>query len=124
MGRILAIDYGSSRMGIALSDETETIAFPRPFINTGDKKKLLQLMGENMVEKVVLGLPLNLSGEEAVAAGIVREFGKWLEDQTSVTVEYVDERFSTKEALKEERNRILVDSVVAAKMLQRYLDNS
>lgn len=127
MGRIFALDYGSKRIGVAVSDETKKIAFPKPYILTKEKEKLRQLIRNYEVEKILLGLPKNLSGQETKASSAVRKFGDWLQKSTGLVVGYIDERFTTQEVLRvlrgEKRRKIksLVDSLVAQRMLQRYL---
>lgn len=124
MGRILAIDYGTKRLGIALSDETKNLAFARPHILTEEKHKLLDLIKEKQIEQIILGLPLNLAGRETRSAQAARKFGSWLGEKTRLAVVYIDERFSTREILRSfpgVKTREIVDSLVAQKMLERYL---
>ncbi|OGE82566.1 MAG: hypothetical protein A2846_00360 [Candidatus Doudnabacteria bacterium RIFCSPHIGHO2_01_FULL_49_9] len=122
MGRIIALDYGTKRIGIALSDETKTISFPRPYIPASEKRKLLTFIHENEVEKILLGLPKALSGKDTESTTKTRSFMVWLETETHLPVEFIDERLTTKEAMKLETDRELIDSLVAQKMLERYLD--
>lgn len=127
MGRIVAIDYGEKRLGIAISDETKTISSPLPFIPAGDKAQLLNLIKEKEVELIIMGLPKNLQGAETKSTEAAMRFGKWLEKETKLPIKYVDERFTTKEAqhiLKGETSRkarTLVDSLVAQRLLDSYL---
>lgn len=130
MPRILAIDYGSKRIGLALSDETGTIASALPFVPADEKNKIIGLISDKEVGTVILGLPVGLSGEETKTAAAAREFGEWIGERARISVEYIDERFSTKEVLGEfaamgkraSKNRGAVDSMVAQKMLMRYLE--
>ena len=124
MGRILAIDYGTKRLGVSLSDETKTIAIPKPYIATSQKEKLLDLIKENYVEEILLGLPKSLSGEETKSAKAVRKFESWLARNTNLPIKLIDERLTTKEVLRETKNKNLVDSLVAQRMLARYLDQN
>jgi len=125
MGRILAIDYGEKRLGIALSDETKTIAQPKPHIEASKREEIIELVKELDVEKILIGFPVNLKGEETRSARRVRLFVDWIEKNINLPVELIDERFSTKEVQKEigksSRGRERIDSLVAARMLERYL---
>ena len=121
MGRILALDYGTKRIGVAVSDETKTIAQPRPYILYSEKRKLIEFIGQNEVEEILLGLPIGLSGQETESTKKAREFEAWLKAETKLPVKLIDERMTTQEAMREEKNREFVDSLVAQKMLERYL---
>ena len=125
MGRILAVDYGEKRLGIAISDETKTIAIPRPHIEASKRDQIVQVVKDCDVEKILLGFPVNLKGEEGRSAQKVRLFKDWIQKNINLPVELIDERFSTKEVQKEigksSRARKLIDSLVAARMLERYL---
>ena len=122
MGRILALDYGTKRIGIAVSDETKTISIPKPYILSTKKTILLEFIAQNQIEKILLGLPKGLSGQETESTKKTRQFMVWLERETLVPVEFIDERFTTKEVMREEKDRELVDSLVAQKLLERYLN--
>ena len=123
MGRILALDFGTKRIGVALSDESKKIAFMADYVSTDQKQKLIELLQEKKVEKIILGLPKNLAGNETKSAEAVRDFGDWLEDETKLPIEYIDERLTTKELSKQGIPREELDSAVAQHMLQRYLDS-
>lgn|SRR3990167_7967207 len=122
MGRIAAIDYGTKRVGVAVSDETKTIAIPKPYFLNDEKTKLIEFIIENEVEEILLGLPLAMSGGETESTGKAREFGQWLKEQTGLPIKLIDERLTTKEVQRSETNRELIDSLVAQKMLERYLE--
>lgn len=122
MGRILALDYGSKRIGAALSDETKTISQPRPYFLYSEKEKLIEYVKENEVEEILLGLPIGLAGQETESSKKVREFETWLKERTNLPIRLIDERFSTKEIRHFEKDRELVDSLVAQKMLEGYLE--
>ena len=122
MGRIISIDFGTKRLGIAISDETKSIAFPKSYILTAEKEKLLEFIAEHEIEKILLGLPKALSGRETESTKKTRDFLVWLERATRIPVELIDERLTTKEVLRTEKNRELIDSLVAQKMLERYLE--
>ena len=122
MGRILALDYGTKRIGVALSDETKIIAIPKPYLLYSEKQKLIQLVKDSEVEAILLGLPLGLSGQETESTKKVRKFGDWLREETNLPVRMIDERLTTKEAQGLTKDRELIDSLVAQKMLERYLE--
>lgn len=122
MTKVLALDYGTKRIGIALSDETKTIAMPKPYIPTSEKGVLLDLIKNNEVEKVLLGLPTGLSGQDTDMTREVRGFGEWLKINVALPIEFIDERFSSKEVERITTDRELIDSIVAQQMLERYLE--
>ncbi len=123
MGRILALDYGTKRIGIAVSDETKTISIPKAYILMAEKALLVEFISQNQVEKILIGLPTGLSGQETESTKKARDFMVWLERETHLPVEFIDERLTTKEVLREEKDRELIDSLVAQKMLERYLES-
>lgn len=122
MSRILALDYGTKRIGIAVSDETKTISLPKPYLLTAQKEKLLEFISQNEIEKILLGLPKALSGRETESTKKTRDFMVWLEAKTHLPVELIDERLTTQEVRRFETNKELIDSLVAQKMLERYLE--
>ncbi len=97
--RVLALDYGSARCGCALSDPTGTLATPieevlRPASRRG-LARLRALAGERQVERVVVGLPLGLSGRDTAQTRETRAFADRLAQGLDVPVELYDERFTT-----------------------------
>ena len=122
MGRILALDFGTKRIGVAVSDETKTISQPKPYILNQERNELLEFIASFEIEKILLGLPTALSGNETESTKKTRDFLVWLEAKTHLPVELIDERLTTQEILRTETNRELVDSLVAQKMLERYLE--
>ncbi len=133
-GRILAIDYGKTRIGLALSDELGIAATPYGKIESKDTEdaisKIRQIVDEQCVTEVVVGLPLTLGGRVAEAASAVLSFARRLAKELSVPVVTWDERLTTKQGdevlrrcgLKGKTRRRVVDSVAAAIFLQAYLD--
>ena len=133
--RILGLDHGERRIGVAVSDSTGTIATPHSVIDRrhADVASVLRsLVDEYGVELVVVGLPVHLSGEEGSAAKAARAFADSVAAATGLPVELQDERFTTvtaEEALLEggvrrRERREIRDKVAAAVMLQGYLDGS
>jgi putative Holliday junction resolvase len=126
--RVLALDYGSARCGCALSDPTGTIAtpigmVPRPGTRRG-LARIEELVREREVERVVVGLPLSLSGEDSEQTRETREFARTLSSRLgeSVPVELHDERFTTRMAQRmESTSTASEDSRAAAHMLESWL---
>ncbi len=132
--RILGLDHGERRIGVALSDPTGTIASPHSVIDRrGDDVAgaLRSLIDEYGVELIVVGLPLQLSGEEGISAQAARAFADDVAEESGLPVALQDERYTTvtaEEALLEggvrrRRRREVRDKVAAAVMLQSYLDS-
>ena len=133
--RIMALDIGEKRIGVAVSDELLLTAQGVSVLNSkGTAKDLVQigaLMKEHAVTHLVLGLPRNMNGSYGPMADKVREFGvKLSESQPGIPVDYWDERLSTTAAqrvlvdadMSRERRRKVVDKVAAVLILQGYMD--
>jgi len=129
--RVLALDYGSARCGCALSDPTGTIVtpieiVPRPGTRRG-LARIEELVREHEVERVVVGLPLSLSGEDSEQTRETREFARTLSSRLGerVPVELHDERFTTRmaqrESLAHQPATAGEDSRAAAHMLESWL---
>jgi putative Holliday junction resolvase len=124
MARILALDHGSARCGCAISDPSGTLATPVAAVDRPDSKKglaaLARLVEEKGVERVVVGLPLTLQGEQGDQARAARAFAERLERRLNVPVELHDERLTTRLA---ERTGGAgdEDSRAAAHLLESYL---
>lgn len=128
------MDVGERRIGIALSDETGTIAQGKGIYRRQDLQKDLEYLAEKAnewgVRKIVVGLPLNMDGTEGEQARRVREFAVALEAAVGVPVELWDERLSTAEAervlleadLSRRRRQKLRDELAAVLILQSWLD--
>ena len=103
MGRILGVDYGDSRIGLALSDPNKIIASPFKTIkNKGfdkTKKEILDIVKENKVELIVLGLPLSMSGTDTNQTKKVRKFQNSIQD-FDIPIKMQDERLSSLTAKK------------------------
>ena len=137
MSRILAVDYGERRIGVAISDPTGTIAQPLLTLQRRRGKRppfvrIIEVMTEWGIEMIVVGLPIQADGEEGPAAEEVRSFGDGLHRRTQVAVEYWDERFSSARAKRDlpnlglgataRRDKGRIDAMAAALILQSYLD--
>jgi putative Holliday junction resolvase len=128
--RILALDYGSARCGCALSDPTGTIVTPiavvaRPASRRG-LAELVRLVQEREVQRVVVGLPLSLRGEDTQQTSETREFAVTLSDRLGETipVELYDERFTTRIAAQVHEPATSEDSRAAAVLLEDWLARS
>ncbi|MDF1536810.1 MAG: Holliday junction resolvase RuvX [bacterium] len=136
MGRVIAIDWGERRVGIALSDETGTIASPHSAIKrAGSLDKVLEeisgLVDSHEVTQVIFGIPLRLDGTRGPEAEGVLEVAEKLRAKVRVPVDTWDERLSTVQAeraliggdVSRKRRKGLVDQVAASIFLQSYLDS-
>ena len=121
--RVLALDHGTVRMGVAMSDPTGTLATPLPVIEPPEPRAVSELVAEHGVERVVVGLPLHLSGEEGSQAGLARSFCAELEAMLSIPVETYDERLTSRmaDASRRAGAGAARDSIAAAHLLTDYL---
>jgi putative Holliday junction resolvase len=123
--RVLALDYGSARCGCALSDPTGTLATPidpieRPATRRGFAR-VTDLVRDRDVERVVVGLPLGLSGADTAQTRETRAFADRLAGAVAVPVEMYDERFTTAIAARSGDPRTSEDSRAAAVLLEDWL---
>jgi putative holliday junction resolvase len=127
MSRVLALDHGSARCGCALSDPSGTLATPLPAIERPDTRRglaaIVRLVEEHGAERVIVGLPLTLCGEEGEQAGRARRFAERLGRRVSVPVELHDERLTTRLA-ERTGGETDADSRAAAHLLESYLAGS
>ena len=133
MGRILAIDYGARRVGLALSDPLKMIASPyRTIINNNITiliEEIETIIAAEDIELTIVGLPLGMAGQKTEQTKKVEEFVDKLTDR-GIKIKYEDERWSSvaaKRSMKEQNiksghNKDLVDQTAAAIFLQQYLD--
>lgn len=134
IGRILGIDYGRSRVGLALSDPSGTIAQPFTVLDRRSDEALFEglsrIVAEHEVTHVVLGLPVRLDGTEGAASQEVRTFAETLRERLDVPVDLWDERLTTARAEREmlqadlsrAKRKKRRDKVAAQILLQSYLD--
>ncbi len=122
--RVLALDYGSARCGAAVSDPTGTLATPlEPVLRPASRKgfrRLLAVVGETGAERVIVGLPLSLSGADSAQTAETRAFAERLRDAVEVPVELYDERFTTRLA-DQAGGSASLDSRAAAVLLDEWL---
>ncbi len=135
MGRILAIDYGEKRSGLAVTDELQLIASGLTAIDTVDLMNFLSAyLAREDIESVVIGLPKRLNNQNSEIEPVIQAFIKsFLEHFPDMTVYRVDERFTSKMASrslydsgmkrKKRQDKYLLDEVSATLILQSYLDS-
>jgi putative Holliday junction resolvase len=131
MGKILAVDYGTKRLGLALSDEERQWAFGRGVVAVHSDAQAIaaieKILKQEEVEKIVLGLPLTLRGEDdGKMATKIQDFACTLEEATGVSVDFEDERLSSEAAhtLARDAGRDAkkpVDEQAAILLLESYL---
>ncbi len=131
---ILGLDFGTKRVGAALSDPGRSMAFPLEVYErcgpVQDARHYRDLVEENDVDRIVIGLPVHTSGREGELATLTRVFGKWLGAVTGRSVIFFDERYTTVEAeqrlidagLKRRKRKALRDKLAAQIMLQSYIE--
>ncbi len=131
--RILAVDYGTVRIGLALSDPMRVVAQPLPYVKAGSPKaaaaEIARICQERGVAEIVVGLPLRTDGAEGVSSAQARNFGERLATVTGLPVEYLDERFTSRTAerlllegdVSRKKRRELRDGVAALVLLQDLL---
>jgi putative pre-16S rRNA nuclease len=122
--RVLALDYGAARCGVAVSDPSGTLATPlEPVLRPGTKKglqRLREIVGETGAERVVVGLPVSLRGGDSAQTRAVRQFADRLGNALTVPVELYDERFTTSLA-EQAGGSASLDSRAAAILLDEWL---
>ena len=135
MGKALGIDFGTKRVGLALSDRSNIIASPYRTLNYVSEKDLITqletVVSENDIEILVLGLPINMKGEDTVQTTKVRNF-KDILSTLRIPIVYEDERLSSVSAInslmlqnvKTGHNKPEIDKTAAAIILQQYLDKN
>jgi len=132
--RVLSIDIGKKRIGLAMSDELRIIASPFEVLEIKDLgqalSRITKLVGDNNVSTVVMGLPINMDGSEGESAISAREFMSKLQEKADFESVFIDERLSSVEAhniLDEagvhwSKRKNIIDSLAAQIILQAYLD--
>jgi putative Holliday junction resolvase len=122
--RVLALDYGSARCGVAVSDPSGTLATPlEPVLRPATRKGMARLRAvieETGAERIVVGLPVSLSGADSAQTREARAFAERLQGQVAVPVELYDERFTTSLA-QQAGGSASLDSRAAAVMLDEWL---
>jgi putative Holliday junction resolvase len=133
--RILALDHGTRRVGVAVSDELKVIAQPLEFIPAEPFNEFLErlnhIISEKEVELILIGMPRNMDGSYGPAALKVQEFVAALEETLSVPIKAWDERLTSAQAnrlliqggMRRDKRKQAVDKMAAAILLQSYLDS-
>jgi putative pre-16S rRNA nuclease len=121
--RVLALDYGTARCGCAISDPTGTLARPLGALEPPDPAAVAELVSAEDADRVIVGLPTTLGGEEGEQASLSRAFAAELTALLEVPVETYDERLTTRMADRSAREgaRADRDSLAAAHLLESYL---
>ncbi len=134
MSRLLALDLGERRIGVAISDPTGTLARPLTTIVRSSRREdfeaIADLVSANEAKRVIVGLPLSLDGTEGPQARRIRRYADRLAQAVDVPLEFWDERYSSREAAEilgrtKRRRRDMrerIDATAAAVILQSYLD--
>jgi putative Holliday junction resolvase len=134
--RLIGLDVGEARIGVAVSDPTGTLASARTVLARRPEESALKAIGRLVEEEeaaaIIVGLPRSLSGELHGQATLVQAFAELLRKQVSVPIHFWDERLSTVAAEREmrasgakrDKRRAMIDAVAAAIILQNYLDAS
>lgn len=132
--RIIGIDFGDVRVGLALSDPLQIISQPYKVIPNDESlfEKIREIVNSKNVGKIVLGLPLNLDGEDTFKTREVRKFAEILKKKINIPIILWDERYTTVEAneilkkmdygIKESKD--VIDKVAASIILKNYLDSN
>ena len=135
-GRLLGLDYGSKRVGVAVSTYEQNIASPLETITRTvdevDAQTLIAIVDEYRVVGVVVGLPVHMSGDEGAKAAEARDFGNWVAELTGLPLCFWDERFTSAMAenlllqagMTSKKRKKRLDKVAAQLMLQSFLDST
>ena len=122
----MALDYGAVRCGVAVSDPSGTLATPMPVVERAGTKKglarLADLVASTGAERLVVGLPLTMAGDEGPQAAETRDFADRLGRRVAVPVELYDERLTTVQAGRS-GGAAALDSRAAAHLLEAFLDS-
>jgi len=135
LARIIALDVGTKTIGVAMSDELKMLASPcftvaRKGVRQ-DVAKLVDYMADFDIERIVVGLPLELDGTEERSARLARQVGEALAEATSLPMTYIDERFTSVEAERQliaagkrrKKRKQVIDQQAAVLILRSYLEH-
>lgn len=134
--KIMSVDYGDVRTGVAFSDISETLASPYTVIKETYQPKLIDKLCEiaekEKAEKIVIGIPKNMDGSYGFRAEACKEFGENLEKKSGISVNFIDERLTTVMAhnilsennVRGKKRKETVDAVSAVMILQSYIDKN
>lgn len=137
--RLMGLDYGNVHVGVALSDELGMTAYPLEVIKRKDSNKLRktfarieEIAREYKVDKIIIGLPLNMDDSESEISKTVIDFSEKIKRRTGLPVELWDERLSTLEAtdilkeagIKVQDRKTYIDKIAASFILRRYMEEN
>ena len=137
--RLMGLDYGNVHVGVALSDELGMTAYPLEVIKRKDSNKLRktfarieEIAREYKVDKIIIGLPLNMDDSESEISKTVIDFSENIKRRTGLPVELWDERLSTLEAtdilkeagIKVQDRKTYIDKIAASFILKRYMEDN
>ena len=134
MGRFLAIDHGEKRVGLAISDPNKIISKPLKTLILSDLQyfyqELLKIISDYDIEKLVIGLPVNMDGKKTQQTTKVEEFKTYLQNKIDIPIVMFDERLSSisakksliSQGVKTGYNKSQIDQTAAAIFLQQYID--
>lgn len=137
--RLMGLDYGNVHVGVALSDELGMTAYPLEVIKRKDSNKLRKTFArieeiaiEYKVDKIIIGLPLNMDDSESEISKTVIDFSENIKRRTGLPVELWDERLSTLEAtdilkeagIKVQDRKTYIDKIAASFILRRYMEDN
>ncbi len=133
--RLMALDYGERRIGVALTDDEQIIAFPYKTIDTKKTPDVIReltsiILTQNVV-RIIIGNPQNVAGEDSLKSKLIKEFAHTLQNNISIPIEFWNESNTTKEAVKVlvqsnrklKKNRNKVDQIAASLILKDYLEH-
>lgn len=133
--RILAIDFGTKRIGLAITDPLKMFAIPFDTLpnNISTITAIVKIINEKNVKQIILGYPIKESGEETSISPLINKFKKELENKTGIQIQLVDERYSSDiaskrilesvKSKKKRRDKSLIDKNAAAVILEDYLNS-
>jgi putative Holliday junction resolvase len=123
--RLLGLDVGKSRIGVAFCDTSVGIVFPRNVINVKLEEKAIEeitkIVEQDRIDKIIVGLPLNFNSTRSNIQSYVENFVNLLKKKVKVEIEFFDERFTTKIASMMSSNSKNVDSIAAKIILEDYI---
>ena len=135
-GRLAGIDFGTVRVGVAISDPGRTLASPYEIYNRRtpekDARYFKEFAQQERIVGFVVGLPVHMSGDESEKSKQAREFGRWLNQVTSLPVTWIDERYTTAMArevlshskMSPKKKKAQLDKLAAQILLTTYLESS
>ena len=134
-GRLLGIDFGTRRVGLAVSNPEQTMAgaleiIPRS-IPTVESRRLKQIVQEYRIAGLIVGLPVHMSGDEGGSANLAREYGSWVAVETGLPLRFFDERYTSAIAeqilldanLTRKKRKERLDKLAAQILLQSFLES-